>query len=805
MKRLLRQTLVWLGVVMVVIGAQPLRALAMQEESALTAERIEDRHIRAAMDAIVRELYERKDSQHFWDPPAFESEFLSRQAGGYTALVCLSLMYAGESYQDPRLRDAIAHLEKLRMGGTYAVSVRANLWAMLPPPFGELLLKDKDWLIQGFSDRAAGWNYEQEPYTARRDNSITQYGALALWEAAKRDLRIDNRYWRMMEDRFLSMQLADGGWNYSGEGPATGSMTTAGLTVLFITQDYLHAPEQVDLRRAGPTNAERAIAAGMQWMDRNFSGETNPGRDTDFYYYLYGVERVGLASGYKFFGGKDWYREGAAELIRRLCEWNEATGTMRVHRTLAGNPRAGDLRTVDLAFSLMFLSRGRVPVAINKLRLDGGRWNNRPRDVANLTARIGQVSEEALNWQIVDFSAPPETWLDAPLLYYTSDETPAWIAAHEAAAEEFITSARDFRTRLTTGLARAEDAPVLANAAELQKLRRYLDLGGMLFVNVDGGNRAVARAWEMAGRLMYPHLEWRTLPADHWAYTLYTPVMGNRPELRALSNGVRELLILSPSSDFGESFQARQFRRTQDWETLTNLYLYASERGRSRPRLEPHALRRGERGTTMNASVMVARAIHAGAWDAEPLAMDVFRSWAWNETGLDVRVVDQPLGSLDEIVDEVALVVLSGTENHDFTDQEQQALRAYIAGGGRVLIETTGGCGTFTESVEALARSWFEAAPRSMRRDAAITGATLPGGQSLQRVEYRPYAFERFGARETAPRLRGVNLSEGGTVYFSREDLLQGVLDQPSWGISGYAPRDARRLLLQIILAGPPQ
>lgn len=778
------------------------RAQAQGDDArALTAETLEDRHIRAAIDAIVRELYERKDSQHFWDPPAFESEFLSKQAGGYTALVCLAMMYAGESYQDPRLRDAIAHLEKFRMGGTYAVSIRANLWAMLPPRFGELLINDRDWLIQGFSERAAGWNYEQEPYTTRRDNSITQYGALALWEAAKRDLRVDNRYWRMMEDRFLAMQLADGGWNYSGEGPATGSMTTAGLTVLFITQDYLHAQEQVDLRRGGPSSAERAISLGLQWMDRNFSATTNPGRDTDFYYYMYGVERVGLASGYKFFGGHDWYREGAAELIRRLCEWNPKAGTMRVHRTLAGNPRAGDLRTVDLAFSLMFLSRGRVPVAINKLRVDGGSWNNRPRDVANLTARIGQASEQALNWQIVDFAADPEAWLDAPMLFLASETAPEWITRHETSAEEFITTARDHRSRQVAGLT-TDERPTLPNSAELEKLRRYLDLGGLLFVNADSRSRAAVKSWELAGRLMYPHLEWRTLPEDHWAYTLYTPVTGVRPELRALSNGVRELIIVSPSNDFGEAFQARQYRRTPDWDTLTNLYLYASEKGRSRPRLERHALAQGQRGTTAAKNATVMRAIHSGAWDAEPLALDVFRTWAWNEAGLNITLINRPLIALEGMAEKPALVVLSGIEEHALTDGEQQALQAYVESGGRVLVETTGGRGAFTESVEALARGMLNASPRSMRRHSVITGDGLPGGESLQRVEYRPFAFELFGARETAPRLRGMQLSEGGTIFFSREDLLQGVLDQPSWGVSGYAPRDARRMLLQIVLDG---
>ena len=116
-------------------------------------------------------------------------------------------------------------------------------------------------------------------------------------------------------------------------------------------------------------------------MGENFSPTENPGKNTYFYYYLYGVERVGIASGYSRFGEKDWFRLGAAELIRRLCKWDETTHAFTVHERTAGDGRATTIKTDDLAFALMFLSRGRAPVAINKLDFGGSaaNWNNRPR------------------------------------------------------------------------------------------------------------------------------------------------------------------------------------------------------------------------------------------------------------------------------------------------------------------------------------------------------------------------------------------------------------------------------------------
>ena len=58
---------------------------------------------------------------------------------------------------------------------------------------------------------------------------------------------------------------------------------------------------------------------------------------------------------------------------------------------------------------------------------------------------------------------------------------------------------------------------------ELRKFRRYLDLGGMIFAVNDGSAHHFAESIEVAGTLLFPKCAWRTLPEDHWAYTLHAP------------------------------------------------------------------------------------------------------------------------------------------------------------------------------------------------------------------------------------------------------------------------------------------
>ena len=59
---------------------------------------------------------------------------------------------------------------------------------------------------------------------------------------------------------------------------------------------------------------------------------------------------------------------------------------------------------------------------MNKVQYEVGNkkeanWNQRPRDLANLSRYIGKQTERELNWQIVNLKAPVEELHDAPILY----------------------------------------------------------------------------------------------------------------------------------------------------------------------------------------------------------------------------------------------------------------------------------------------------------------------------------------------------------------------------------------------------
>ncbi len=777
------------------------RVVFAQSQSAVSS--LTDTQIQKAIDALVAELYERKNPNRFWEPEKPLPGDSTRQRGGYTALTVLALLTSGQTYQDPKLRDAIDYLSTFSMEGTYAVSLRTGVWARLPQKFRDKLTADAQWLLDGFSENVGGWDYDSNPRTNRKDNSIRQFGALGLWEAAKRGLKIERRYWQKLEDAYLDLQTPSGGWNYTGEGPPTGSMTAAGLATLFITQDFLHATDQMRLGAESASRHQKGIDAGLKWMEENFSPTENPGRNVHYYYYLYGVERVGLASGYRYFGKHDWYREGAAELIRRLLTWNESKNAYVVNATTAGDGRAAKIRTDDLAFALMFFSRGRVPLAMNKLEVASYSWNNRPRDVANLTRWIAENSESDLNWQIVDFATDPSEWLDAPVLYFASHEALPWLKDVKLDVQSFVAQSREFMRRRAAGQSESDaKSPERLEISQLEKLKRYLDSGGLLLVVNEGAGHQFADSIEKAGVMMYPQYEWRNIPDDHWAYTIHTPVKNHKPALRGLSNGVRDLILVVPANDVSETFQKNDSKQAGEFHVATNIYFAASEMNRPHPRLADRATASTSLPsptTQPQPSLTIVHALHEDNWNPEPQALLSFSRWMATR-GVDIRIIDSPLVAIHQIKPPPALVVVNGITEHKFSDGERNALRQYLEGGGVAFFETPGGLGNFTASAEQMATELFHKPLTSLLRHKIITGEGLPMAVNAAKAEYRPFAFQNFGTREITPRLRGMIAKDGGEVQllFSREDLSHALLDQPCWGVSGYTTQSARELLCNI-------
>ncbi|MBL8726959.1 MAG: hypothetical protein JNM25_00920 [Planctomycetes bacterium] len=297
---------------------------------------------------------------------------------GRIALGVLTLLHADVPADDPVVVAAFDELRRREVTDTYSLGVGLMAIAARYAPAGEIELlrsgalaapkprelsaADRElavrWLAQlrqnvdtrvdpGYRLR---FNYVPGP---RFDNSVNQYGLLGLYSAQLCQLDVPAGLWRAAASHLLDVQGDDNGRQVqlsltthrdlmrdeadgahrtrgsSGRVPARGfayqwpdrpeygSMTAAGITGLVIA-------------RAGMVNGglakadvmpkvDAAIQSGFAWLAAEFQVRSNPGfidkADTNWFYYLYGVERACELAGVALVQDRDWYYEGALQLM----------------------------------------------------------------------------------------------------------------------------------------------------------------------------------------------------------------------------------------------------------------------------------------------------------------------------------------------------------------------------------------------------------------------------------------------------------------------------------------------------------
>ncbi|MCD4823189.1 MAG: DUF4159 domain-containing protein, partial [Phycisphaerae bacterium] len=465
-----------------------------------------------AIDRGVAGLWKTRNRKGVW--PAHGKPIAPGGKGHYyptgpTAAAAYALLESGVSPMDPKMKKVLGWLKKNNDKMTYSMGFRLNVWKIANQKtkgkYSKYLKEDAILLLKTCNKGHYSYHCKGTK-TGGYDNSCSQYGLLGIWAAKQAGLEIPKKYWEEVLRHWIKQQGKDGGWAYKAckypygtkrmgtDGkPVDGkpwsiisspTMATAGLASLFVCVDNLYAKEFIKCR--GNTDFP-PIKKGLAWFDKNFpkTMRTHGGH----YYYLYGVERVGLASGYKYFGKADWYKAGVRAILARQ-KGNGCWGA--AHNT---------------AYALLFLIRGKYPVVFNKLEYHG-HWNNRPRDLASLTRWMSHAFEQTFNWQIINLRVPVSEMHDASFLYIAGDKAP-----------EFTDK-------------------------ELTKLRTFVYQGGTLFcVGECGGTRFNKKMREVY-RKLFPKRELAKCGKDHPIYSSHFKTRG-KPELYVLSNGIRPLVIHS--------------------------------------------------------------------------------------------------------------------------------------------------------------------------------------------------------------------------------------------------------------------
>jgi hypothetical protein len=578
------------------------------------------------------------------------------------------------------------------------------------------------------------------------DNSNSQYGLLGVWAGAEVGMEVPDAYWKLVEQHWLSCELKTGEWAYrKNEVQGYLAMNCAGVASLLVTHDYLDGPA---LRGAvGRPPYSKGLAAGIEWLERGDNAVNVPNAQTHYMGYdLFGIERVGLASGYKFLGTHDWYRQISNKIVP--MQWPNGSW---------GHEDHGVESIVDTAYTLLFLARGRHPVIMTKLKFEKS-WDNRPRDVANLARWAGRELERPLNWQVVGIEHPWYDWFDSPVLYIASHDPP------------------DFKD------------------VDYLKLRNFVQAGGLIFTHADGGSASFNRWVPELVKKIAPDYELKPLADNHPIYSLQYKMAGHAT-LQGVSNGVRLLLVHS-AGDLANAWQQRSTKTQRDHFQLgTNIFLYASGKPDLRNRLDSPFIPAPPAPATRHVSI--ARVSYDGNWDPEPAAWQRFSRYLQWQTGQAADIKTTTIKELNPSGAPIASI--TGTIAARFGESESTALRNYVEGGGVLLIDACGGENAFTQTArDALLRGVFAGAEKvPLRPDHPLFKDLKPGLANPSPLRLRPFAIERLG--QLAPDVQLLKLGKG-YVVFSALDITSGLLGTNTWGIVGYDPASAQKFVLNLVL-----
>lgn len=690
--------------------------------------------------------------------------------GGQTALATYALLAAGESAEDPEMQKAIAYLLKLETNCTYVAGLRSQVWLLLPDTAQHraAIGRDVKFLQESMIQKGAhmglyGYFYGQPGAVpaggpledAWWDRSNSQYAVLGMWALEQAGGAVSPAYWRIVDDAWRRAQQPDSGWKYNDDGPVSPNMSLAGLATLFITQDYLLRTQRWEPCKGGISND--AIDNGLLYVDKHASAVLSGNNDWP-YYGIYGVERVGVASGRKYFGTLDWYQAGADYLVHKQA----ADGSWGEEKTIW-----------DASFAILFLVRGRAPVMLNKLewaskeqheRKDTFAWNERPRDAANLAKWMGRKIETFLNWQVVNLKVPVEELHDAPILYIGGSEELAF------------------------------------KPEEIDKLRQFIEQGGLILGNADCGKDAFGNSFKKLGNALFPKYEFRQLPKDHPIFKDQQYIARkwkSRPRLIGLSNGVREMMLLIPDADASRAWQMETANKTEMFELGDDIFLYSVDKKGLREKGDTYIVSADD--STPAKTVKIARLEAGDNWNPEPGGWPRLANILHNtrHIGLQIDTVKPGQGKLGgfQIAD------LTGTTTISLNATARDEIKNFVDGGGTLVVDAAGGSPDFAASAEQeLVQIFGPGAAKELAEPLPLDSPLYSSGTKIGEVGYRDFARRTIVGSIKTPRLRAITIGNRLSVIFSREDLIAGLVGEPVDGIAGYTPKSATDLMINIIL-----
>ncbi|MBE3123531.1 MAG: DUF4159 domain-containing protein, partial [Planctomycetes bacterium] len=505
--------------------------------------------------------------------------------------------------------------------------------------------------------------------------------------------------------------------------------------------------ERLSRQETPAASAERleVVEKGLDWIAANYSLRENPNRELAWYYFwLYALERAGVASGRQTFGDHDWFREGTALLVRG--QRDDGAWTDRLYHD---------------ALCLLFLAKGYRPLLIQRLEWQGG-WRRDPRDLDHLVRFLAKrVGGDYVDWRTVRADASDADLLAAPLLDVSGRGALRMVAA------------------------------------SVPRLKTYIEQGGLVLLDAQGGDAVFTQSVRRFMTEQFPESKFEPLGADHPLARIVHRVAPAGIEVMDI--GCRAAVVLAPKG-LGDAWAASNPDRADDALRFgENLAAYATGNDPLPDRLATaEVMEMPAEAPSPRGALRVGQVQHDGDWRPRPYALPVALKELADRYGVatcdrpvPVRLTDPALGTLP-------VLYMTGHHTFHLSAEDRAALKAYLERGGFLWTEACCGREAFTKAVTALVAEMFPDTPLT----------ELPADHDLYRgkvgAKIETVSYSDAVRAETPDLKRPVLLAlvRGGRVVMvhSPYGIAAGLDGIRTYGARTLAPADARRLATNILL-----
>ncbi len=795
----LRSAALWLGGVALVLAVSSTaeKSAGLRVASTVAAGQAQPKRsfaaeVRLAIDRGVQFL-KTQQRNGSWEHMGFG---IGRYQGGMSSLALLALLEAGVRPDDDVIQKGLAYLRTVPPSDTYVVGLQTMVFSKADPDKDRMLIRrNVTWLRESLrfeGNQAIGWGYQKPPGgLPGADNSNSQYAVLGLREASLVGVKVDDAFWKQVQNYYLRAQQPDGGWAYRVEARgSTITMTSAGISSLLIAGMQLYKNNEVidkdgTIHGCGAGKPDEALERALQNLGENFTVDGRQWR----YYHLYGIERAGRLSGQRFFVGRagqahDWYRAGAEFLLNQQ---NPSGGWKSEQSALDGNP------IIATSFSLLFLSKGKTPVLIHKMmhgpanrRGMVGDWNNDRNDARNLTEFCSQHifrkdgKPVPLTWQAFDASKldprNPESvaeMLQAPIVYFNGHQAP----------------------RFTDG--------------EKHLLKQYVDQGGFIVAEACCGRKEFDRGFRQLVSEIWPDRGLEPLTEGHDIWQTPFKVPPGAFKLEGIDFGCKTSVVYAPEdlSCHWESnkFEGPEGRTFFAFRLGANIVAYATGLEPPEDKLEnnkdviiakPDVIKRN--------FLRVAQLNFGGRdWQPAPNAMRNLMNHMRRDWNIDVILETKPITLGDPNLPNYPFLYMHGRRAFTIPPESQKTLREHLEYGGLLLADACCGHKAFDESFRKLMEETFgpERRLEPIKLDDPFFSDRI--GKELKTVKCRtrgglPYT-------DAAPQLEGIrldpkNLKSPWIVIYSKYDLGCALDRHASPDCLGHDHNSALEIAAQAVL-----